>query len=116
MAFVSNHEFEIKKFVPDEGSIVPGSLCKGNGTIYLKDLNSKETISRRCRFAYNWYIRYIIISDLEGFQNVGIEDYIPYDIPLKINEYSWNGKIKYELRESDFFKRHQKIMSQESIK
>lgn len=106
VSFVSNHEFAIEKFTPDEGSIIPGGLCRGTGTIYLKDLDSNETISRRCTFTYNWYIRHITISELDGFQNVGIDDDVPYDMPLKINELSWNGEIKHELIQSNFFERN----------
>lgn len=103
MAFISNHEFEIKKFTPDEGSMVPGGLGRGTGTICLKDLDSNENISRRCTFMYNWYIRSITISDLDGFQKVGVSDDIPYNTPLKINEFVWNNEVKYELIKSDFF-------------
>jgi hypothetical protein len=104
MAFISNREFEIKEFIPDEGSMVPGGLGYGSGTIYLNDLESNKTISRKCTFMYNWYIRHITISYLDGFQKVGIDDDIPYDTPLKINEFTWNGKVKHELRQSDFFR------------
>jgi hypothetical protein len=104
VTFISDHEFEIIKFTPDEGSMVLGGLGRGTGTICLKDLDSNENISRRCTFRYNWYIRYIIISDLDGFQNVGISDDIPYNTPLKIIEFTWNNKIRYELKQSDFFR------------
>jgi hypothetical protein len=106
LAFVSNHEFSIEEFIPDEGSMVPGGLGNGTGTICLKDLDANKTISLRCVFMYNLYIRYITISKLDDFQKVGVDCDIPYDTPLKINEFSWNGKVRYELRQTDFFKRH----------
>lgn len=83
--------------------MVPGGLGRGTGTICLKDLDSNENISRRCTFMYNWYIRSITISDLDGFQKVGVSDDIPYNTPLKINEFVWNNEVKYELIKSDFF-------------
>ena len=106
MAFVSNHEFSIEEFTPDEGSMVPGGLGYGTGTIYLNDLDANETISLRCVFMYNLYIRYITISKLDDFQKVGVDCDIPYNMPLKINEFTWNGKLRYELRQSNYFERH----------
>lgn len=83
--------------------MVPGGLGRGTGTICLKDLDSNKSISKRCTFMYNYYIRYIAISDIDSFQKVGVSDDIPYNTPLKINEFIWNGEVKYELIQSDFF-------------